>query len=86
MRKLPRRQLWQHDPCRPPVPRSNQRFPCISFEKYQIEYGPCDRFKGCVRDTRAETFKPGSAHEFIALELYVASRGNGLVRRRPIGS
>lgn len=35
------------------------------------------RFKGCVRDTRAETFLPGSA-EFIALELYVASRGNGL--------
>jgi sulfur-oxidizing protein SoxA len=36
-----------------------------------------DRFKGCVRDTRAETFKPGGP-EFIALELYVASRGNGL--------
>ncbi|MEZ5911438.1 MAG: sulfur oxidation c-type cytochrome SoxA [Paracoccaceae bacterium] len=36
-----------------------------------------NRFKGCVRDTRAETFKPGSP-EFIALELYVASRGNGL--------
>jgi sulfur-oxidizing protein SoxA len=35
------------------------------------------RFKGCVRDTRAETYKPGS-DEFIALELYVASRGNGL--------
>lgn len=35
------------------------------------------RFKGCVRDTRAETFKPGS-EEFRALELYVASRGNGL--------
>ena len=35
------------------------------------------RFKGCVRDTRAETFSPGSP-EFIALELYVASRGNGL--------
>lgn len=35
------------------------------------------RFKGCVRDTRAETFAPGSA-EFVALELYVASRGNGL--------
>ena len=35
------------------------------------------RFKGCVRDTRAETFNPGS-DEFIALELYVASRGNGL--------
>jgi sulfur-oxidizing protein SoxA len=35
------------------------------------------RFKGCVRDTRAETYAPGS-DEFIALELYVASRGNGL--------
>jgi len=35
------------------------------------------RFKGCIRDTRAETFNPGS-EEFIALELYVASRGNGL--------
>ena len=35
------------------------------------------RFKGCIRDTRAETFSPGS-NEFIALELYVASRGNGL--------
>jgi sulfur-oxidizing protein SoxA len=36
-----------------------------------------NRFKGCIRDTRAETFKPGSP-EFIALETYVASRGNGL--------
>ncbi|WP_372990046.1 sulfur oxidation c-type cytochrome SoxA [Sulfitobacter sp.] len=36
-----------------------------------------DRFKGCVRDTRAETFAPGSP-EFVALELYVGSRGNGL--------
>ncbi|MEX5599043.1 sulfur oxidation c-type cytochrome SoxA [Pseudophaeobacter sp. C1-32P7] len=35
------------------------------------------RFKGCVRDTRAETYKPGS-QDFVALELYVASRGNGL--------
>ena len=35
------------------------------------------RFKGCVRDTRAETFDPGSP-EFVALELYVGSRGNGL--------
>lgn len=35
------------------------------------------RFKGCIRDTRAETYSPGSP-EFIALELYVASRGNGL--------
>jgi sulfur-oxidizing protein SoxA len=36
-----------------------------------------NRFKGCIRDTRAETFNEGSP-EFIALELYVASRGNGL--------
>lgn len=35
------------------------------------------RFKGCIRDTRAETFAEGS-EAFIALELYVASRGNGL--------
>ena len=40
------------------------------------------RFKGCVRDTRAETFKPGS-DEFVALELYVASRGNGLSVEAP---
>lgn len=38
---------------------------------------PQQRFVGCVRDTRAETFKIGS-DEFNALELYVASRGNGL--------
>lgn len=36
-----------------------------------------NRFKGCIRDTRAETYAPGSP-EFIALETYVASRGNGL--------
>ncbi len=42
------------------------------------------RFVGCVRDTRAETFKPDS-DEFKALELYVASRGNGLSGRRRIG-
>ncbi len=36
-----------------------------------------NRFKGCIRDTRAETFKEGS-DEFRALELYVASRGQGL--------
>lgn len=35
------------------------------------------RFVGCVRDTRAETFKPNS-DELKALELFVASRGNGL--------
>lgn len=39
--------------------------------------GVQSRFKGCVRDTRAETYDVNSP-EFIALELYVASRGNGL--------
>lgn len=40
------------------------------------------RFKGCIRDTRAETFSPGS-DEFRALELYVAWRGNGLSIETP---
>ena len=35
------------------------------------------RFRGCIRDTRAETYPEGSP-EFRALELYVASRGAGL--------
>lgn len=35
------------------------------------------RFVGCIRDTRAETFAAGSP-EFHDLELYVASRGMGL--------
>jgi sulfur-oxidizing protein SoxA len=36
-----------------------------------------NRFKGCIRDTRAEPFAIGS-QEFIDLELYLASRANGL--------
>ncbi|TCM79295.1 sulfur oxidation c-type cytochrome SoxA [Rhodovulum steppense] len=36
-----------------------------------------DRFNGCIRDTRGVPFDVGSP-EFVALELYVASRGNGL--------
>lgn len=36
-----------------------------------------NRFRGCIRDTRAEPYQIGSP-EFVALELYVASRGNGL--------
>jgi sulfur-oxidizing protein SoxA len=35
------------------------------------------RFKGCMENIRAEPYKRGS-DEFIALELYVASRGEGL--------
>ena len=41
-----------------------------------------NRFRGCIRDTRAETFAEGS-DEFRALELYVASRGNGLSIESP---
>lgn len=40
------------------------------------------RFRGCIRDTRAETFAEGS-DEFRALELYVQSRGNGLSVETP---
>lgn len=40
------------------------------------------RFVGCVRDTRGETFKAGS-QEFRELELYVASRGTGLPVETP---
>lgn len=36
-----------------------------------------NRFRGCIRDTRAEPYQVGSP-EFTALELYVASRSNGL--------
>ncbi len=35
------------------------------------------RFKGCMKNIRAEPYAVGS-EEFRALELYVASRGNGL--------
>ena len=35
------------------------------------------RFKGCMSNIRAKPYKRGS-DEFIALELYVASRGEGL--------
>ena len=51
------------------------------FPLYRLkDAGPVSihqRFVGCVRDTRAETFEPGS-QEFRELELYVASRGMGL--------
>jgi sulfur-oxidizing protein SoxA len=51
-------------------------FPTYRLKNAKLN-GVQGRFKGCVRDTRAETFSAGSP-EFIALELYVASRGNGL--------
>lgn len=40
------------------------------------------RFKGCMKNIRATPFKEGSP-EFTALELYVASRGNGLSVESP---
>ncbi|MCK0138629.1 sulfur oxidation c-type cytochrome SoxA [Aliiroseovarius sp. F47248L] len=51
-------------------------FPTYRLKNTKLN-GSHSRFKGCIRDTRAETFSPGS-DEFVALELYVASRGNGL--------
>jgi len=40
------------------------------------------RFKGCMSNIRATPFKEGSA-EFKALELYIASRGQGLSVETP---
>tara|TARA_R110002049_G_scaffold10127_3_gene50330 strand:- start:35955 stop:36806 length:852 start_codon:yes stop_codon:yes gene_type:complete len=56
-------------------------FPVYRLKNTKLN-GSHSRFKGCIRDTRAETFSPGSP-EFIALELYVASRGNGLSVEAP---
>jgi sulfur-oxidizing protein SoxA len=36
-----------------------------------------NRFRGCIRDTRGVPYGVGS-DDFVALQLYVASRGNGL--------
>jgi len=51
-------------------------FPTYRLKNARLN-GVHSRFRGCVRDTRAETYGVGSP-EFIALELYVMSRGNGL--------
>ena len=51
-------------------------FPTYRLKNAKLN-GVHSRFRGCIRDTRAETYAVGS-EEFIALELYVASRGNGL--------
>jgi sulfur-oxidizing protein SoxA len=40
------------------------------------------RFKGCMKNIRATPYKEGS-DEFKALELYVASRANGLSVETP---
>jgi len=51
-------------------------FPTYRLKNARLN-GVHSRFRGCVRDTRAETYAVGSP-EFVALELYVMSRGNGL--------
>jgi len=56
-------------------------FPTYRLKNARLN-GVQNRFRGCVRDTRAETFAIGSP-EFTALELYVASRGNGLTVEGP---
>jgi sulfur-oxidizing protein SoxA len=40
------------------------------------------RFKGCNKQVRATPFKSGS-EEYLALELYLAWRGNGLTVETP---
>lgn len=40
------------------------------------------RLEGCVKDARAEPWKPGS-DEFVALEAYLATRGAGLMIETP---
>ncbi|MEM8839447.1 MAG: sulfur oxidation c-type cytochrome SoxA [Pseudomonadota bacterium] len=56
------------------------------FPVYRLKWGGLGsshrRFKGCMRNIRAEPYQPGS-DEFIALELYVASRGEGLSVETP---
>ena len=65
-----------------PVPDHLSQGQINGFPTYRLKdagiLSAQQRFVGCVRDTRAETFKPNS-DEFKALELYVASRGNGLM-------
>ncbi len=56
-------------------------FPTYRLKNARLN-GTHNRFRGCIRDTRGETFAIGS-DEFIALELYVASRGNGLTVEGP---
>ncbi|HHB80678.1 MAG TPA: sulfur oxidation c-type cytochrome SoxA [Aliiroseovarius sp.] len=56
------------------------------FPTYRLKWGSLGsihrRFKGCMKNIRATPYKPGG-EEFMALELYVASRGNGLSVEAP---
>lgn len=56
------------------------------FPVYRLKWGGVGsshrRFKGCMDNIRATPYKRGS-DEFIALELYLASRGEGLAVETP---
>ncbi len=56
------------------------------FPTYRLKWGGLGsihrRFKGCMKNIRAKPYKRGS-DEFTALELYVASRGQGLSVETP---
>lgn len=56
-------------------------FPTYRF-KWQKVGSIHRRFKGCMDNIRAKAYKRGS-DEFVALEIYVASRGNGLSIETP---
>ncbi|MCB1512151.1 MAG: sulfur oxidation c-type cytochrome SoxA [Hyphomicrobiaceae bacterium] len=56
-------------------------FPLYRF-KWQKMGSIHRRLKGCVKDTRATPYNVGS-DEMVALELYVASRGQGLSVETP---
>ena len=56
-------------------------FPTYRF-KWQKMGSVHRRFKGCMKNIRAKPYKVGS-DEFVALELYVASRGKGLSVETP---
>ncbi len=51
-------------------------FPTYRLKNAKLNYTHA-RFKGCMKNIRAQPYGVGS-EEFRALELYVASRGNGL--------
>ncbi len=56
------------------------------FPVYRLKWGGLGsthrRFKGCMKNIRAKPYKVGS-DEFVALEAYLASRGNGLSVETP---
>lgn len=56
------------------------------FPTYRLKWGGLGsihrRFKGCMKNIRAKPYKRGS-DEFIALEVYLSSRGQGLAVETP---